>query len=251
MELFNIRDLNDLPKLEPNTCVIGSFDGLHIGHQELIKKAKGLGLKTLLITFDNQRKTNYYLMTTGQKHQLMSNYGVDYLIVFPYELIKNISYVDFIKMLESFNVKNIICGDDFRFGYNREGTVYNLKEHFNIFVSEYTLFGDERASSSIIKELISSGDFFKASKFLGRNYAIIGNVLKSDVDSNKTILDIDYKGYLLPPDGKYDVIVKYNNKEYNCVLEIFNVSPSIKKFYLKIDAVLNNVVNTNIEIFFN
>ena len=69
----------------------------------------------LLITFDNQRKTNYYLMTTGQKHQLMSNYGVDYLIVFPYELIKNISYVDFIKMLESFNVKNIICGDDFTY----------------------------------------------------------------------------------------------------------------------------------------
>ena len=57
MKLYRITDISNLPKLENNTCVIGTFDGLHIGHQGLIKQAHSYGLKTLLITFENQRKT--------------------------------------------------------------------------------------------------------------------------------------------------------------------------------------------------
>ena len=54
MEVFYINDINKLPSLDANTCIIGTFDGVHIGHQSLINKSKDFGLKTLLITFDNQ-----------------------------------------------------------------------------------------------------------------------------------------------------------------------------------------------------
>ena len=174
MEVFYINDINKLPILEDNTCIIGTFDGVHIGHQSLINKSKDFGLKTLLITFDNQMKTNYFLTTTNQKYNLLNDLGVDYLIIFPFDLIKSILYSRFIIMLEKLSVSNMICGADFRFGFNREGSIKNLEEHFNVSIADYTLVNDVRISSSTIKEYITSGNISGANLFLGRNYSLIG-----------------------------------------------------------------------------
>jgi riboflavin kinase/FMN adenylyltransferase len=235
VKLYRITDLFDLPKLENNTCVIGTFDGLHIGHQELIKKANGYGLKTLLITFENQRKTNYSLMTTSQKHFLMDSYGVDYLVVFPYELIKNVLYSEFIEILKKLSVCNMICGEDFRFGYNREGSIEDLKESFNVSISEYTLFDGKRASTSLIKDIISSGNMAKARLFLGRNYAIEAMVKEIKIIENNTVLDIDYGLFLLPPNGEYRGKINENN----CLIKVFNLSKTDKRVYAYLDSILS------------
>ena len=236
MKLYRITDISNLPKLENNTCVVGTFDGLHIGHQGLIKQAHSYGLKTLLITFENQRKTSYSLMTTQQKHRLLDSYGVDYLVVFPYEKIKDVLYSDFIKILEKLSVINMICGEDFRFGYNREGSIIDLKKHFNICVSEYTLFDDKRASTSLIKDIISSGNMQKARQFLSRNYTIEAPIKEVKVVENSTILDIDYGLFLLPPDGCYDGKIDC----YNCLIKIFNVAEKDKRVHVILDTVLTD-----------
>ena len=61
MEIFHISDINDLPKLDPSSCVIGNFDGLHLGHQMLIKDGKRDNLKLTIITFEGLNKKDGYL----------------------------------------------------------------------------------------------------------------------------------------------------------------------------------------------
>ena len=250
MEVFYIEDLSNLPKTNNNTCVIGTFDGLHIGHQQLIKKAQNFGLKTLLITFDNQRKTNYFLTTTEQKYNLMSVYGVDYLIVFPFELIKGVKYTEFISMLEKLNVKNLICGADFRFGSNREGSISNLEEHFNVSVSDYTLFDGERVSSSIIKEFITTGNLNKANEFLGRNYSLVGKVLSEEVIGDILKLEFDYHLHLLPPNGVYKTITRLADLCIYSETEITNITKTDKRIYVTLEKGIYNILNKDIEILF-
>ena len=66
METYYINNINDLPQLDTNSCAIGNFDGLHLGHQNLIEKAKVSGYKTLVVTFEKLNKTGY-LTNTNQK----------------------------------------------------------------------------------------------------------------------------------------------------------------------------------------
>ena len=90
-------------------------------------------------------------------------------------------------MLEKLSVSNMICGADFRFGFNREGSIKNLEEHFNVSISDYTLVNDVRISSSTIKEYITSGNINGANLFLGRNYSLIGKIKDADILDNSTL----------------------------------------------------------------
>ena len=249
MEIFYIDNLSLLPKLEQNTCIIGTFDGVHIGHQELITKAKDFGLKTLLITFENRMKTNYYLTTTNQKYRLIKEYGADYLIVLPFEQIKNVLYTEFILLLKKLNVCNIICGADFKFGYKREGSIIELKTYFNIFVADYTLFNGTRISSSIIKEFITTGKLNKTKLFLGRNYSLIGKIRTLEFVDELTIIDFDYSLYLLPPNGIYSTQIIYCEVTYDCKAEIVNVHDE-KKIFITVSKFMHDAFNDNIELIF-
>ena len=131
MEVFHIDNIYDLPKLEPNSCTIGKFDGLHKGHQKLISETKFDELKTLVISFEDLNK-DQFLTDDNQKIQYLEELGVDYLIMFSFEAIKNVFYNEFMVMLSKLNVKRITCGQDFRFGYKREGDIIDLKKKFKL-----------------------------------------------------------------------------------------------------------------------
>ena len=202
-----------------NGCAaaLGTFDGVHLGHRLLIEKSKVTGYKSLVITFENLIKKNYQLQTTKQKHDLIEAIGVDYLIVFSFQAVKNVFFTEFIKMLKKLNVKNIVCGDDFRFGYKREGDIVDLKKHFKVTVLDYSKFDDTRVSTSIIKELLMAGEVAYASKLLGRNYSIVGNVIHGSKVGRKLgypTANIDYSNYLLPKCGVYVSKVLFKGKEY-------------------------------------
>ena len=136
MEVYYINNLNDLPELEKNSCAIGNFDGVHLGHRNLIENAKIDDLKTLVITFEGINKENS-LTNTKQRIELISEMGVDYLLIFPFRIIKLVFFNEFIDILKKLKVKYITCGKDFRFGYKREGDVIDLKKKFKIILLMY------------------------------------------------------------------------------------------------------------------
>ena len=90
METYYINNLSDLPDLDTNSCAIGNFDGVHLGHQNLIETSKISGYKTLVITFENL-KTGY-LTNTNQKIKYLEQLDIDYLVIFPFRVINLVYY---------------------------------------------------------------------------------------------------------------------------------------------------------------
>lgn len=217
MEVYYIDYLRDIPKLDKNCCTIGAFDGIHLGHIELINKTKEFNMKSLVITFDNLLKKNYKLLTAKQKEELIRELGVDYLLILNYQSFQKVFFTEFIQMLKKLNVKNIVCGLDFRFGYKREGDIIDLKKHFKVHILDYTTYNETRISTSIIKELIMDGEIEYASKLIGREYKIIGEVIHGSKVGRKLgypTANIDYSVYLLPKNGVYLTKVKYKDQYY-------------------------------------
>ena len=195
-------------------------------------------------------KTNYFLTTTNQKYNLLNEFGVDYLIIFPFEVIKSVLHTDFIDMLKRINVCNMICGADFRFGFKREGCITHLEEHFKVCVSDYCVLDDLRISSSIIKEFITSGNISYANKFLGRNYSLVGKIKDVDIKDDSTKIEFDYLLHLLPPNGLYKTQIKYRNIIYDCQTEITNIDKSDKRIYIYVSKAIYNILNNDIELIF-
>ena len=163
------------------------------------------------------------MITKEQKIKLIEELGVDYLIIFSFQAVQKVFFNEFIKMLTQINVKNIVCGDDFRFGYKREGDIVDLKKHFKVHIADYTMYNDTRVSTSIIKELICDGHVEYASQLLARDYKIIGEVIHGSKVGRKLgypTANINYSIYLLPKNGVYVGKVKYKEKEYIGMINI-------------------------------
>ena len=165
MQTFYINNLNNLPDLEQNSCAIGNFDGLHVGHRDLIEKAKSNNIKTLVITFEKLNKSNI-ITSTKQKEKLISQMGVDYLVIFPFRVIKLVFFNEFINILKKLRVKYITCGADFRFGFKREGDIIDLRKKFKLTVVDDYIVNRTRVSTSIIKEFIADGLIEEANNLL-------------------------------------------------------------------------------------
>ena len=230
MEVFYINNLNNLPDLEKNSCAIGNFDGLHQGHRELIKQAKIDDLKTLVITFENINKNNY-LTTTDQKIKLISELEVDYLIILPFRVIKLVFFNEFIEILKKLKVKYVTCGIDFRFGYKREGDIYDLKKKFKINVLDDYIVNRTRVSTSIIKEFITDGYIEEANNLLTVPYTIIGEVVHGNKLGRQLgfpTANIDYKNYVLPKNGVYLTVVKVRDEKYLSMTNI-GLNPTLNE----------------------
>ena len=216
METYYINNINDLPQLDTNSCAIGNFDGLHLGHQNLIEKAKVSGYKTLVVTFEKLNKTGY-LTNTNQKIKYLEELGVDYVVVFPFRVIQLVFFNEFIQILKKLKVKYITCGADFRFGFKREGDVLDLKKKFKLNVVDDFIINRTRVSSSLIKDFIKDGYIVEANNLLKNPYTIIGNVVHGNKIGRKLgypTANIDYNDYILPKSGVYLTITKYKDKNY-------------------------------------
>jgi riboflavin kinase/FMN adenylyltransferase len=217
MEKFYITNLADLPLLDPNSCVIGNFDGVHLGHKHLIEESKKAGYKTSIITFENLNKNNIYLTNIEQKSKYLEELGVDYLIIFPFRVIQLTFFNEFIKILKLLKVKMVTCGLDFRFGFKREGDIQDLKKHFKLNLVDYKEVNRVKISSSVIKELLSEGNIELANRFLGKEYTIVGEVVPGNKIGRNLgfpTANIKYDKYLLPKNGVYLTKVKHKDNLY-------------------------------------
>lgn len=193
-----IRDLTSVHLPRPTVLTIGSFDGIHRGHQHLIAqviaRAKQLGVASALVTLHPHPKVVLrpnsrlqYLSTIEERLDLLAPLGLDYAIVFPFSIeTSQIHARAFTQLLsDHVQMREIFCGADFAFGYKREGNVEFLRalgaeKKFAVNVVTPQMFDGEIISSTRIRNLVAAGSLDDATRFLGRFPSVRGRVVKGD-----------------------------------------------------------------------
>lgn len=253
MEIIYLKDTKDiLTDIKDLGLVLGYFDGVHIGHAQLINFAKQNTKRGSLgvLTFDRALKSvEGSLMSISDKAEAMEKLGVDYLfIIVCDDELKRMSYKTFVEqVLKKFNPKELFCGPDFKFGYQAEGDVNYLKECFpSTYVLGYVKdhFG-EKISSSSIKNSILKGEIQEANRHLGRPYRVNGAVIRGFSEGAKLgfptanlLPDINY---VFPPNGVYFTKTIINGVVYNSITNV-GTHPTINEVAIPIveTYVLNN-----------
>lgn len=217
MHTYELSDLNNLPKLEKNTCIMGCFDGVHLAHQDLFNLAKIDGLKKLVICFKGLFKDETVISSFDERKTLIESCGIDYLLFIEFELIKDLSFSQFHELLSKLNVDTCVCGTNFKYGNKKEGNFQKLSNDFKVIVAKDIMIEKEKISTSLIKKLLTDGDIILANKMLGRLYSVCGIVVNGNKIGRKLgfkTANIEYKNYHLPKNGAYMVYVYHNNKQY-------------------------------------
>lgn len=193
-----IRKIEDVFYEEQKTGVaLGTFDGLHIGHQKvvssLVKTCKEKNLKSIVYTFSNHPRefTNKdslpnRILTLEEKIDFFETLGIDELVLVEFDdFQKNITAHDFIVdlLLEKLNMTHLVIGFNFRFGKGAEGDVsmlnqYAQKYKFKLSVIEGVYIEEDIVSSTRIREQLRLGHVENCKKLLGRNYTASGMVIK-------------------------------------------------------------------------
>lgn len=188
---FSLEEARD--EIAGGAVAIGNFDGVHIGHQALIKKTTKLSSKSGVLTFTPhpaelllKNHQHFYLYSDEQKISLLKNLGVHVAILHRIdEDFLRISAEKFAQMFlsEQLKVKHVVVGDDFSFGYLAQGdknTLINLGERFGFtthIIDEISVDG-YRVSSTNIKKALEDGELARANRMLGRNFSLEGIVIR-------------------------------------------------------------------------
>lgn len=195
-----IRHLSGV-QLDPAGCVltIGNFDGVHLGHQAVLKSVLREGrqrnLPVMVMVFEPQpmeffldRKAPPRLSTIRDKIEQLRSFGVDGLVVmrFDHDLASKTAE-QFVRDIlhDGLNVKHLVVGDDFRFGHARQGDFSYLQRvstqfGFSVEDSQPFLIDGQRVSSTRIRSCLVTGDLPEAAKLLGREYVLSGRVMHGD-----------------------------------------------------------------------
>ena len=242
MNIIDI-DLNELDALEEvknlNLC-LGFFDGVHLGHQEVIKKALNNGV-TGVMTFDvppnfatGKNIVHSVLTSLYDKANLLEDMGVKYLYILRMskELL-SLTKDEFIEdILQRINPKSIFVGEDYRFGYEAKGTPAYLSNFFDVHVVPLKEIANHKISSRFIKELVAEGKMKEIPQYLGRNYSLVGLVVHgrgvgNKIDFPTANLDLDFP-YVLPKIGVYMGYVKLLNSTYKAIIAV-STHPTIQE----------------------
>ncbi|MFT4969223.1 MAG: riboflavin kinase/FMN adenylyltransferase [Chitinophagales bacterium] len=239
------KRLDNLPQFKDAVITIGTFDGVHKGHQKILKRiadlAKSKNGESILVTFHPHprfvlqpgNKDLQLLNTLEEKITLLEESGLDNLVVAPFS--KEFSQMPALAYIKDFLVKNfhpntIVIGYDHHFGINRSGNIDLLLEYQNVFdfevieISKETL-EDIAISSTKIRNALLAGDVESGNQLLGHPYLISGFVTKGE-QIGRTIgfptaniqLAVDYK--LVPKTGVFAVYIYVKGKEYKGMLNI-------------------------------
>ena len=210
---FNI---NNTPVNDKDLVLcLGFYDGLHLGHQKLIREALKEGYPVGVMTFDVApavllgKKENYSLTSTFDKADILEDMGVKYLYLmhFEKETLK-VTKDEFIeRVLKPLNPRKIFVGEDYKFGVLGEGNANYLKNFFDVQVIPLQKIDNLKISSKKIRELVEAGKVDKAAELLGRPYRICGLVVEGDhngqkIDFPTANLELDYS-YVFPKEGVY------------------------------------------------
>lgn len=257
MKVFSsISEFNSTKK---TIVTIGTFDGVHIGHQKIIEKliqgTNNAACESLILTFFphprmvlNGSSSIQLLNTITEKSSLLEKMGIDNLVIHPFDKeFSNLSAEEFAKtiLIDAFNIHKIIIGYDHRFGKNRAANIDDLigfgkKYGFEVEEISAQEIDSVSVSSTKIRAAISNGNIAVANEFLGYDYTLSGKIIKGK-QLGRTIgfptanIEIEENYKLIPMNGVY--IVKSHLQE-KTVFGIMNIglNPTVNGEDLSIEV---------------
>lgn len=217
-----------------NGLVLGFFDGVHAGHQAVIKSAVDYSENPVLVTLKNFHKSDELIMTRKSSYEKAKKLGITKIVEFDFFEVANLSAIEFLKLLnDKFSPISISSGFNYTFGKNKSGNVNILEEYQEKFGYKYFCvpplkLDNTIISSSLIKTLLSKGDVEKANKLLGSNFALNG-IVKHGAQLGREIgfptANIDYPEEIIKlPYGVYSVKLDDNIGVMN-----WGVKPTVNK----------------------
>ena len=218
---------------EISALCIGGFDGVHLGHQELLKFTKESSNIFQIITFDILPKKYFnnehkLLTANNEKIELFKKYEPSNLVFINFEHVLKFSPKTFCDMLKNnMKAKSIYVGNDFKFGANREGDVNYLIKYFgenSIHTIEDYDHNNEKISSTLIKSFLNDGQIEHANAALGYEYSLSGSVIKGDQRGSQigfptANMNVD-NNIQIPKNGVYKVNVYINEILYEGIMNI-------------------------------
>jgi len=236
MKIYN--HIDEFKKIHNAVVTIGTFDGVHIGHQKIISRlqevAKKNGGETVILTFFphprmilHPEDLNIKLISTmDEKAEKLAALGIDHLIITPFTRdFSNLTPQEYIQeiLVKKIGTRHIIIGYDHRFGKDRKGGMKELQSFSSDFgfdveeIPEQDI-NDVAVSSTKIRNAILSGDAKTAKDFLGYAFQLNGKVIKGDqlgrvlgFPTANLFIEENYK--LIPSDGIYAVSIEFNTEE--------------------------------------
>lgn len=265
-----IDNLDDFVFSARTVVTSGTFDGVHLGHQKIlksiIKSAEENNMKSVVVTFwphprfvlKKQDQDLKLLSTFEEKTKFIEQLGMDYLVKIPFtKSFSELSSDEFITkiLVQKINTNRLVIGYDHKFGKNREGGFEYLKSNSN----RYGFIVDEISrqdvdevgvSSTKIRKALLSGDIHTANDFLGRKYSLTGFVKEGDrigrsIGFPTANIEVPEFYKLIPRDGAYAVSVELLNQKYMGMLNI-GVRPTVSGEERRIEV---NIFDFNKEIY--
>ncbi|WP_299156570.1 bifunctional riboflavin kinase/FAD synthetase [uncultured Tenacibaculum sp.] len=254
-----IHSIFDFNPTQKSIVTIGTFDGVHIGHQkiiqELIDEAKSSNKKSVLLTFFPhprmvlQKDASIKLINTiDERAKHLENLGLDYLIIHPFSKeFSRLTALDFVRdiLVNQLNTSKLIIGYDHHFGKNREGNIEQLTEYSYLydFTVEEILAQDideVSVSSTKIRKALASGELKTANKYLGYLFSITGVVVNGKQLGGKigfptANIDISETYKLIPKTGVYIVKAEINKTTVFGMMNIGN-RPTVNGEYQTIEV---------------
>lgn len=255
-----IRAANELKTNGKKVCLaIGFFDGVHLGHQQIIRQtisdARQHDAISIVLTFDKHPnaivapdKIPPLIYSLPQKLRAIESLGAEKILLIAFDKkFSEQTGEEFIRSLaRDFGKIHSICvGADFVFGHRRSGDVELLKKlgselNFQVHGLAAVSLDDEIVSSTRIREMIRAGNLDAASQMLGRTYAISGKVIEGDKIGHTLgfpTANLDAANLILPPNGVYSGRAKWKKQNYRVALNIgFRPTIATGKSELRVEA---------------
>ncbi len=225
--------------LPESVLTIGTFDGVHLAHQEVVKNlvqsARAYAVPSVLVTFDphprqfvsaQDQKPIAMLSSLDEKIALLAELGLDYLVIVEFDRhFSEISAQKFVEqvLVEHFHPRLIMIGYDHKFGKGREGDIDFLRKlstKYSYVVEEIPQFTDrdEKVNSTTIRRLLENGEVEKSARLLGRPYRLCGIVTKGQQKGRllgfpTANIALKDSAKHIPRDGVYEVSVRIAEEE--------------------------------------
>ena len=272
-------DLNNFGALNP-VVTIGTFDGVHLGHREVISELRRhsmlSGGESVVFTFEPhpriviapQEDSLRLLSTKSEKIRLMEKIGIDHLVIYPFtKEFSKLTYDEFVSeiLVKEMNISSLVVGYDHRFGKGRQGDFNSLEMlskslNFKVEQLSQLVVDNKVVSSTKIRQALEEGNISKANHFLGYQYSLSGKVIEGNQIGRKigfptANIDTYDRHKLVPADGVYAVLVESGGQILKGMLNIgirptVNYNADHKSIEVHIFNFDEDIYNSDITILF-
>lgn len=253
--------VDEIPPIKNPVLTIGTFDGVHIGHQEIItllkESAQEINGETVLFTFHPHPRMVLHPTDHGMKLiqsiedriKKLAFHGIDHLILFPFSLeFSRLSAIEFVRdiLVNKINIKRMTIGYNHHFGRNREGNLELLRELGEVYdfdVQEIGAISENNVniSSTKIRQAIETGELLTAASYLGEPFQFTGTVVHGDhlgttIGFPTANLELINPHQIIPKNGAYAVWIDFEGVQLKGMMNI-GIRPTVtEKEVLKIEV---------------